>query len=121
MSFNQIFRTVPYTGVIYVMHRAIEQGYSPDDPEWVNLGQGAPETNSLPGSVVKRLTTIDIEQCQHEYSPVNGVTDLRKKVANFYNVLFRKNKSSQYTWENVSISGGGRVALTRIAAMLGNI
>jgi aspartate/methionine/tyrosine aminotransferase len=28
---------------------------------------------------------------------------------------------SQYTYENVSISGGGRVALTRLAAALGNI
>ena len=30
-------------------------------------------------------------------------------------------KRSQYTYENVSIAGGGRVALTRLAAALGNI
>ena len=38
-----------------------------------------------------------------------------------YNALYRKGKRSQYTHENVSISGGGRVALTRIAAAMGNI
>jgi len=46
---------------------------------------------------------------------------LRRKVADLYNTLYRQGKRSQYTWENVSISGGGRVALARIAAALGNI
>lgn len=31
------------TGVIYVMDRASKHGYTPDNKEWSNFGQGAPE------------------------------------------------------------------------------
>ena len=41
------FRFVPRTGVIYVMHEAMAQGFSYDDPHWANLGQGSPETGPL--------------------------------------------------------------------------
>lgn len=114
------FRNVPKTGVIYVMHRATEMGFDANDPEWVNLGQGAPETNSLPGAP-ERIKQICIDLSQHEYAPVSGQRALCQKVADHYNFLYRQGKSSQYTWENVSISGGGRIALTRIVASLGNI
>lgn len=114
------FRTVPRTGVIYVMHQAAQQGYRPDHPEWANLGQGAPETGSLPGAP-ERINQVQIDPSQHEYGPITGQVALRQKVADLYNTLYRQGKRSQYTYENVSISGGGRVALTRIAAALGNI
>lgn len=114
------FRPVPRTGVIYVTHRAIERGFSPTDPQWSNLGQGAPETGMLPGGV-ERITDIPLDSTAHEYAPVAGLTELRQKVADFYNALYRQGKSSQYTAANVAISSGGRVALTRIAASLGNI
>lgn len=114
------FRTVPRTGVIYVMHRAREQGYRAEHPDWANLGQGAPETGHLEGSP-PRIENITINPTRHEYSPITGQMELRQKVADMYNWLYRQNKASQYTWENVSISGGGRVALTRIAAALGTI
>ncbi|MCA9980172.1 MAG: pyridoxal phosphate-dependent aminotransferase [Anaerolineales bacterium] len=114
------FRNVPRTGVIYVMHRAREQGYTAEHPQWANLGQGAPETGPLEGSP-PRIEQISINPASHEYSPITGQTDLRQKVADMYNWLYRQNKASKYTWENVSISGGGRVALTRIAAALGTI
>lgn len=114
------FRNVPQTGVIYVMQRAFEKGFKPDDPEWVNLGQGAPEIGSLHGAP-PRINMIDIDLVQHEYSPVVGQIALRQKVADLYNFLYRQRKHSQYTWENVSISGGGRIALARIVASLGNI
>jgi aspartate/methionine/tyrosine aminotransferase len=42
-------------------------------------------------------------------------------VADFYNRMYLRDKASQYTYENVSIAGGGRAALTRLAAALGNI
>ena len=42
------FRFVPRTGVIYVMHEAMQHGFSYDDPQWANLGQGSPETGSIP-------------------------------------------------------------------------
>lgn len=114
------FRKVPRTGVIYVMHRAAERGYSMHDESWVNLGQGAPQTDSIKDAC-ERIQHLIIDMNQHEYAPVTGQTALRQKVAELYNALYRQGKPSQYTWENVSISGGGRVALTRIVAALGNI
>ncbi len=114
------FRNVPKTGVIYVMHRATEMGYEATSPQWFNLGQGAPETNALPGAP-ERIKQLKIDLLEHEYAPVVGQKALCQKVADLYNALYRKGKKSQYTWENVSISGGGRIALTRIVASLGNI
>lgn len=114
------FREVPRTGVIYVMHRATELGFTYDSSEWANLGQGAPETGPLPGAP-PRINSVTIDPRRHEYGPITGQMALRRKVADLYNTLYRQGKRSQYTWENVSISGGGRVALARIAAALGNI
>jgi len=114
------FRRVPRTGVIYVMDRARQQGFRYDDPEWANLGQGMPETGPLPGAP-PRIEHVQIDPRAQEYSPITGEQVLRQKVAALYNHLYRQGKESQYTWENVSIAGGGRVALTRLAAALGNI
>lgn len=114
------FRVVPKTGVIYVTHRAQECGYQSSDPTWSNLGQGAPETGMLPGGVPRR-NFLRLDAQKNEYGPVEGVQELREQVAGYYNKMFRKNKSSQYTYENVCISSGGRTALTRIAASLGEI
>lgn len=114
------FRRVPRTGVIYVMHRASLHGYAPEDPEWANLGQGMPETGPLPGSP-PRVENLRINPRHQEYGPITGQIGLRQKVADLYNTLFRQGKASQYTYENVSIAGGGRAALTRLAAALGNI
>ena len=114
------FRDVPRTGVIYVMHQARQRGFAYDNPEWANLGQGAPEIGPLPGSP-PRINQLSINPNHHEYGPITGQIPLRQKVADLYNTLYRKGKRSQYTYENVSIAGGGRVALTRLAAALGNI
>ena len=35
------------TGVIYVMDRAVKNGYTAGDPSWSNFGQGAPEGNLI--------------------------------------------------------------------------
>ncbi len=122
MSYTNIpgFLNVPKTGVIYVMQKAIEHGFKPFDDEWANLGQGAPETGNIDGAM-DRLTEISIDPTLCEYSHVAGQKELRQKVADLYNYLYRKNKKSKYTWENVSIAGGGRIALTRLVASLGNI
>ena len=114
------FRDVPRTGVIYVMHKANQLGFSYDNPVWANLGQGAPETGALPGAP-PRINQLSINPNHHEYGPITGQISLRQKVADLYNMLYRQGKRSQYTYENVSIAGGGRVALTRLAAALGNI
>jgi aspartate/methionine/tyrosine aminotransferase len=114
------FRTVPRTGVIYVTTEATKLGFSNRNPEWCNLGQGQPETGELPGSP-KRVHAIEIDPGDQEYAPVAGLWDLREQVASLYNRLYRKGLKSQYSAENVSISGGGRAALTRAAAALGHI
>jgi aspartate/methionine/tyrosine aminotransferase len=114
------FRTVPRTGVINVMYRVRDEGYSATDPEWSNLGQGSPETTHLAESVAID-NHFDVEEQQLSYSPLPGILPLREKVAEYYNHFFRNGKHSQYSYKNVSIAPGGRAALTRIAASLGSI
>jgi len=122
MSSNDIlsyFKEMPKTGVIYVLEQASEMGYDPHDPNWANLGQGAPDTEAFSGK--KRKRSVTVNSFNSEYAPVAGRLDLRKKVAEYYNQVFRKGKSSKYTYKNVCIAGGGRVALSRLVASLGNI
>ena len=114
------FRQVPRTGVIYVMHEAAQLGFRYGHPEWANLGQGSPETGPLEGAP-PRVDHLDIAAGSHAYGPIEGDRALRQKVAELYNSLYRKDKESQYSYENVSIAGGGRLALTRVVAALDNI
>jgi aspartate/methionine/tyrosine aminotransferase len=114
------FRPVPKTGVIYVTSEATKLGFSSSDPEWCNLGQGQPETGELPGAP-PRVRDLTIAADDQEYAPVAGLWELREAVASLYNRLYRKGLGSQYSAENVCISGGGRAALTRAAASLGSI
>lgn len=114
------FRPVPRTGVIYVTTEASKLGFSPTDPEWCNLGQGQPETGPLPGSP-PRLSAVPIAPDDQEYAPVAGLWELREAIADLYNRLYRRGMKSRYSAENVSVSGGGRAALTRAAASLGQI
>jgi aspartate/methionine/tyrosine aminotransferase len=114
------FRDVPKTGVIYVTSEATKLGFCSTAPDWCNLGQGQPETGELPGAP-ERIHDITIAADDQEYAPVAGLGELREAVAALYNRLYRKGLASQYTAENVCISGGGRAALTRAAASLGSI
>ena len=114
------FRDVPRTGVIYVMTEAAQSGYSAGDPEWTNFGQGQPQVGPLPGAP-ERIKSVDVSVEDHEYAPVAGLWELREAVASHYNQLYRKGMGSQYSAENVCISGGGRAALTRVAAALGRV
>jgi N-succinyldiaminopimelate aminotransferase len=114
------FRAVPRTGVIYVTTEAARSGYLPGDASWCNLGQGQPETGALPGAPA-RVQQVPIDVDDQEYAPVAGIWELRETVASLYNRLYRRGLPSQYSAENVSISGGGRVSLTRAAASLGHI
>jgi len=114
------FRSVPRTGVIFVTSEATKLGFSSANPDWCNLGQGQPETGELPGAP-PRVHSIAIDPDDQEYAPVAGLWELREAVANLYNALYRKGHASQYSAENVCISGGGRAALTRAAASLSQI
>ncbi len=114
------FRPVPRTGVIFVTTEAQRLGFSPGHPEWCNLGQGMPETGELPGSPA-RHAAIPIDPDDQEYAPVPGLWELREAVASLYNQRYRRGLPSQYSAENVAISGGGRSSLTRAAASLGHV
>jgi aspartate/methionine/tyrosine aminotransferase len=114
------FRAVPRTGVIYVTTEAQKLGFHYGDPEWCNLGQGQPETGPLPGAPPRR-EAVAIHPDDQEYAPVAGLWELREAIADLYNRLYRRGMPSRYSAENVSVSGGGRAALTRAAASLGQI
>jgi len=137
------FREVPKTGVIYIMDQAAKCGYSAATAhEWANLGQGSPETSdprAWPTNVRKRLSefvekgklssemgpwrldSLEVNEENLHYGNVNGDLALRRAVADYYNDLYRKGKSSQYAAENVAIIGGGRLALTRLCVAMGNV
>ena len=114
------FRLVPRTGVIYVTTEATKRGFSTLDAGWCNLGQGQPETGDLPGAP-RRIRDVTIALDDQDYAPIAGVWELREAVASLYNHLYRRGMPSQYSAENVCVSGGGRAALTRAAASLGHV
>ncbi|SRR6266540_946215 len=114
------FRSVPRTGVIYVTTEASKRGFRTGDPAWCNLGQGQPETGPLPGAPA-RVEQIAIDVDDQEYAPIPGIPELREAIADLYNRHYRRGMPSQYSAENVSVSGGGRAALTRAAASLGHV
>ena len=114
------FREVPRTGVIFVTTEASRRGYSPASEDWANLGQGMPDAEALAGAP-PRIAELPILVGDHEYAPVAGLWELREAIAGYYNELFRRGMPSKYSAENVAVSGGGRSALTRVAASLGHI
>ncbi|CAK7913118.1 hypothetical protein CAAN1_20S02586 [[Candida] anglica] len=106
------------TGVLWVTERASEYGFDPQDADWANLGQGAPEHgDTVPGSF-KRPTSIPITNIGKEYAPTAGIKELREAVANYYNDTYRQGKPSKYSYKNVCIVPGGRAGLTRIASII---
>ena len=114
------FRQVPRTGVIYVTTEAARRGFVAGAPDWCNLGQGQPETGPIDGAP-QRVNEVTVAVDDLEYAPVAGLWELREQIASLYNQLFRRGMPSQYSAENVCLSGGGRAALTRAAASLGHI
>jgi aspartate/methionine/tyrosine aminotransferase len=114
------FRSVPFTGVIYVMAEAARRGFRFGHPDWCNLGQGQPETGPLPGAP-PRVHQVEIGVDDQEYAPVPGIWELRRAVAELYNELYRKGRRSKYSEKNVCVCGGGRASLTRAVAALGEV
>lgn len=114
------FKKVSKTGVIFVTSEASKLGFYRGNPEWCNFGQGQPEVGKLPGGI-DRIENIKVEQLDNEYAPSAGLKQLREQIARTYNELYRKDKKSKYTFENVSIAAGGRTLLTRMAASLDNV
>lgn len=58
-------------------------GFSYDNPEWGNMGQGAPEVGPLPDAPPRpKALDFDAEgELIHEYAPTAGVKQLREAVA----------------------------------------
>lgn len=110
-------RYVPFMGVIWVVDEAMKLGFWNGHPEWCNLGQGQPEVGELAGAP-ERISRLDIQPGDHAYGPVGGTAAARQAVADMYNSRFRRGMKSRYTADNVSIASGGRLALTRLFAIL---
>ncbi len=110
-------RYVPFMGVIWVVDEAMKLGFWNGHPDWCNLGQGQPEVGEIEGAP-ERISRLDIRPGDHAYGPVGGTLEARQAVADMYNRRFRRGMKSQYTAGNVSIASGGRLALTRLFAIL---
>jgi aspartate/methionine/tyrosine aminotransferase len=111
-------RSVPFMGVIYVVAEAEKLGFTNGDPDWCNLGQGQPEVGPMAGAPA-RISTVSLEPGDHAYGPVGGTRELRERIADHYNRLYRRGLRSQYTSDNVSVASGGRLVLSRAFAALG--
>lgn len=100
------------------MTEAARLGYAAGDARWSNLGQGSPETGALPGAPPRKLE-FSLQPEDFEYSPIDGLPELRDRVAALYNARYRVGKRSQYTRDNVAVSPGGRAGLTRLVSTIG--
>lgn len=114
------FKNCKKTGVIYVSERAAKFGFCYDNPEWFNLGQGAAEAGEIEEAPA-RINDFSIDINGQGYAPVAGLRELRDGVARMYNEVFRVGKKSHYKYTNVNVSGGGRVAISRIISAMGKI
>jgi len=116
------FRKVPRTGVIYVMAEAQKARLPGSQRRRRRLVQPRPGRagdGPLPGAP-PRCEAVSIAGDDQEYarSPVVGAPRGDR-------VVLQPGVSarlpSRYSAENVSVSGGGRIALTRAAAALGQV
>ncbi len=114
------FREVPYMGVIWVVAEAVKLGFVNGHPDWCNLGQGQPEVGPMEGAP-PRISHVDLEPGDHAYGPLEGIPELRERIAEHYNRLYRRGKKSKYTAANVCVAQGGRLALSRAMVALGPV
>jgi N-succinyldiaminopimelate aminotransferase len=80
-----------------------------------------PARNRTVARAPPRVHSVAIDVDDQEYAPIPGIWELREAIADLYNRLYRRGIPSKYSAENVSVSGGGRAALTRAAASLGHV
>ena len=82
-SLEDIMCTQSRTGVIYATSRARAWGFKGvGDSDWGNLGQGAPETGSIPDQPARHIS-VSCDEQTNEYAGVNGRQDLRTAVADY--------------------------------------
>ena len=114
------FREQPLPGPAFVLREASKRGYTGGDPSWCNLGQGQPQLGPIPGAP-DRPAMLRLEDSDYAYGPVGGTHAMRQAIADHYNRLYRCGLRSQYSAENVAVSAGGRLALSRILSALGTV
>lgn len=107
-------------GVIYVVDEAMKLGFWNGNPDWCNLGQGQPEVGEMEGAP-PRISEIKFEPLDHAYGPIGGTSELKQVIAGYYNRLYRQDKKQKYTSANVCVASGGRLALSRLFAALGDV
>ncbi len=107
-------------GVIYVVAEAMKLGFWNGHPDWCNLGQGQPEVGEIDGAP-PRIREIQMAPSDHAYGPIEGTDALRQAVADHYNRLYRVDKQSKYSTDNVCIAAGGRLMLSRLFAALADV
>lgn len=107
-------------GVIHVVAEASKRGFTNGDPNWCNLGQGQPEVGPIEGAP-PRIDEVHLAPNDHAYGPIGGTQAMRQAVADHYNRLYRMECRSKYRAANVAIAAGGRLALSRLLATLGDI
>ncbi len=117
---SNVFDETETIGVVWVTNEAEKLGYFNGNSEWSNLGQGEPETGYLEGGST-RINTFQIEESDNRYGPVSGMEELRITIADYYNRLYRKESASKFSYKNISICMGGRLALNRVFSILGTI
>jgi len=117
---NKNFKQFEKAGIIFVMEQAAKYGFTYDNQGWCNLGQGAAEAGEINGNL-DRITELKIGELEQGYAPVAGRKKLRENIAGMYNDLFRAKIESKYSFENIAVAGGGRVAISRVVACLKNI
>jgi aspartate/methionine/tyrosine aminotransferase len=110
-------RDVPFMGVIWVVHQASLRGFTNGHPDWCNLGQGQPEVGEMEGAPA-RIQVVELDPADHAYGPLGGTVEVRTAVAEHYNRLYRRGKSTQYGPDNVALAMGGRLALSRALCAL---
>jgi len=95
------------TGVIYVMNEAKKAGYTNNDDDWVNMGQGSPNTSNL---IINNLNILP------NYGDVGGLQEMKLLISNYYNYFYNINCIS----DNINISNGGRLCISKLFLLLKN-
>lgn len=114
------FKHFEKAGIIYVMEQAAKQGFTYDNSEWCNLGQGAAEAGEIEGNLA-RISELRIGELEQGYAPVAGRKKLRENIAGMYNDIFRSKLENKYAFNNIAVAGGGRTAISRVVSCLQNI
>jgi N-succinyldiaminopimelate aminotransferase len=111
------FKDLQQGGVDKIMSKARENGFTPTDPTWANLGQGSPITTNIEGDK-PRIENIVITTAENGYAPIAGTNPLRQQLADYYNFLHRQDQEQKYGIKNITTAPGGRSVLTHILATI---